>query len=423
MINLYYDNISVGNSSGFSNDPPTNSDITITTHFDWCDISYKKISTLSLFEKNNDLNLYVIEILYVQRLEEIFNNIPPSTINFLNENNIKILIYFPLEGFKLDLYDSWFLKLHHLFVKYNLNTVKKYFIYNNLTIEQQYQDLTTKQLLPTGTEFTKVFGYPYFHLEYYHTAMQRHAEFPKEKINTSNLVNKEKDFLSLNSKIRAHRVLVISELYRRNIASNSFISFMGSPFDHPETTIDYAKKTLDLAFAEIPFVPKEIQDGVSNYTKNWQPLMLDISDISTSEIYINSVVSEYYEKSYFSLVTETGMDHYLRLTEKTFKPIANYHPFIIIGCHGTLEYLRSLGYQTFPELFDESYDQETNIAKRLLMIVDQVEKFVKLSTEEKDKKYQQVHEKVLHNANLFFNVLPEINRLQFVNMFKEINNE
>ena len=170
----------------------------------------------------------------------------------------------------------------------------------------------------------------------------------------------------------------------------------------------------------MPFVPKEIKAGVEIYTKNWKPLMLDGS---ATDIYINSVVAEHYEKSYFSLVTETGMDDYLRVTEKTFKPIANYHPFMIIGCHGTLEYLRSLGYQTFPELFDESYDQETNIAKRLLMIINQVEKFVNLSKEEKDKKYQQVHEKVLYNANLFFNVLPEINRLQFVNMFKELHND
>jgi hypothetical protein len=234
------------------------------------------------------------------------------------------------------------------------------------------------------------------------------------------LFNKEKNFLSLNSKIRAHRVLVISELYRRNVVNNSFLSFIGSTFDHPETTIGYAKKTLDQVFANAPYISQEIKEGVENYTHNWQPLILDGS---ADSIYNNSVVAEHYEKSYFSLVTETGMDHYLRVTEKTFKPIANYHPFIIIGCHGTLAYLRSLGYQTFPELFDESYDQETNIPKRLLMVVDQVEKFVNLSKEEKDKKYQQVHEKILHNANLFFNVLPESNRLQFVNMFKEMHND
>lgn len=419
MINLYYDNLIAGNGSNVSSDSAVRPSPSITEHLTLADIPFRT-KTLDQSVNFNDLNLYVIELFYVNRLDEIFENISQLAYQKLRTGELKLLIYFPFEGFNLKLYDNWFLKLHHLFDKYKFNSVKKYFIYNNLTIESQYQELKVNNLIPTGTEFTKVFGYPYFHFEYFNIIKQRHIEFPKEKINISTLINKEKDFLSLNSKIRAHRVLLISELYRRNIVGNSLLSFMGSPFDHPDTTIEYAKKTLNQVFDNVPYIPKEICDGVENYTRNWQPLILDGT---ADEIYINSVVAAHYEKSYFSLVTETGMDHYLRVTEKTFKPIANYHPFIIIGCHGTLEYLRSLGYQTFPELVDESYDQETNIPKRLLMVVDQVEKFVNLSKEEKDKKYQQVHEKVLHNANLFFNVLPESNRLQFVNMFKEMHND
>jgi hypothetical protein len=419
MINLYYDNLLAGNGSNLSSNPAVRPSPSIPEHLTLADIPYN-IKTLNDLSNTDDLNLYVIELFYVNRLDEIFENISTLAYQKLINGELKLLIYFPFEGFKLDLYDNWFLRLHQLFNKYNLNNVKKYFIYNNLTIEEQYQNLKTNNLVPAGTEFTKVFGYPYFHFEYYHMIKHRHVDFPDEIINVDNLFNKEKNFLSLNSKIRAHRVLVISELYRRNVVNNSFLSFIGSTFDHPETTIGYAKKTLDQVFANAPYISQEIKEGVENYTHNWQPLILDGS---ADSIYNNSVVAEHYEKSYFSLVTETGMDHYLRVTEKTFKPIANYHPFIIIGCHGTLAYLRSLGYQTFPELFDESYDQETNIPKRLLMVVDQVEKFVNLSKEEKDKKYQQVHEKILHNANLFFNVLPESNRLQFVNMFKEMHND
>jgi len=419
MINLYYDNITVGNGSNLSNDPAVQPTLRIPEHLTLSGIPFE-IKDISTTLQSNKLNLYVVELFYVNRLDEIFENISTLAYQKLINGELKLLIYFPFEGFKLDLYDNWFLRLHQLFNKYNLNNVKKYFIYNNLTIEEQYQNLKTNNLVPAGTEFTKVFGYPYFHFEYYHMIKHRHVDFPDEIINVDNLFNKEKNFLSLNSKIRAHRVLVISELYRRNVVNNSFLSFIGSTFDHPETTIGYAKKTLDQVFANAPYISQEIKEGVENYTHNWQPLILDGT---ADSIYNNSVVAEHYEKSYFSLVTETGMDHYLRVTEKTFKPIANYHPFIIIGCHGTLAYLRSLGYQTFPELFDESYDQETNIPKRLLMVVDQVEKFVNLSKEEKDKKYQQVHEKILHNANLFFNVLPESNRLQFVNMFKEMHND
>ncbi len=49
------------------------------------------------------------------------------------------------------------------------------------------------------------------------------------------------------------------------------------------------------------------------------------------------------------------------LSEKTFKPIACSHPFQILGAKGSLKELRKLGYLTFENLFDESYDELDNI--------------------------------------------------------------
>jgi hypothetical protein len=81
----------------------------------------------------------------------------------------------------------------------------------------------------------------------------------------------------------------------------------------------------------------------------------------------------------------------LRITEKTFKPIANYQPFIVLGNEGTLKYLKSLGYESFTEMFDESYDQEENITKRFLMVLDEIEKFCNLSVNEKNKTNARVY--------------------------------
>lgn len=43
-------------------------------------------------------------------------------------------------------------------------------------------------------------------------------------------------------------------------------------------------------------------------------------------------------------------------SEKVFKPIACYHPFIVLGGRGELEILKGRGYKTFSDYFDESYD-------------------------------------------------------------------
>ena len=64
----------------------------------------------------------------------------------------------------------------------------------------------------------------------------------------------------------------------------------------------------------------------------------------------------------FWLVTETvnyaGDEDYghVFLTEKTFKPILLKMGFLIAGCKGSLNKLRDLGFKTFSDYWDESYD-------------------------------------------------------------------
>jgi hypothetical protein len=117
------------------------------------------------------------------------------------------------------------------------------------------------------------------------------------------------------------------------------------------------------------------------------------------------------------------MSHHLRLTEKPFRAIVNYHPYIIVGCNGTLEYLKSLGFETFPELFDESYDNEPDMAKRLLMVINEVEKFVNLTFDEKMSRYRMVHDKVLHNREVFFNKVAVDTINDFKKIFEYIKND
>lgn len=105
---------------------------------------------------------------------------------------------------------------------------------------------------------------------------------------------------------------------------------------------------------------------------------------------------DWYNHSYFSLVVETSQDNYLALTEKSYKPIAYHHPFVIIGVPGVLAALRKNGFETFDNLFDESYDQIQDLDARLCNIVDIV-KDVKIT--QYDKLTQQ---KLAHNRNLFF---------------------
>ena len=70
-----------------------------------------------------------------------------------------------------------------------------------------------------------------------------------------------------------------------------------------------------------------------------------------------------------SVVLETIFDDSrIHLTEKTLKPIACGHPFILAAGPGALEYVKSYGFKTFAPWIDESYDLETDSFKRMQKI-------------------------------------------------------
>src|SRR5262249_40124055 len=76
-----------------------------------------------------------------------------------------------------------------------------------------------------------------------------------------------------------------------------------------------------------------------------------------------------YGRSRLSVVTETEMRSWpSRITEKPLKPLANFHPFLLLGNPGSLGLLRKLGFETFAKVLDESYDDELDPAKRYRII-------------------------------------------------------
>lgn len=83
---------------------------------------------------------------------------------------------------------------------------------------------------------------------------------------------------------------------------------------------------------------------------------------------------------FLHIVTETVF-HYPStfVSEKTIKPIANKRPFIIVGPKGSLKNLHELGFKTFNDYWDESYDLIDNPEQRLLAILDTTKEICKHS--------------------------------------------
>jgi hypothetical protein len=107
-------------------------------------------------------------------------------------------------------------------------------------------------------------------------------------------------------------------------------------------------------------------------------------------------------ESLLYLVTETvatGRRHHL--TEKTFKPIALGMPFVIVSTQGSLKYLRSYGFKTFGDLWDESYDDEPDDSKRIEKIAKVLELLDGLE-EHRQAIFDSAQEIIKHNWNHFY---------------------
>lgn len=104
-----------------------------------------------------------------------------------------------------------------------------------------------------------------------------------------------------------------------------------------------------------------------------------------------------------SVVLETMFDDSrIHLTEKTLRPIACGHPFVLAAGPGSLEYLRSYGFRTFAPWIDESYDHEPDSLRRLEKIINSMNKINLLGVQEFDQFLIEIRHIADFNKKHFF---------------------
>ena len=132
----------------------------------------------------------------------------------------------------------------------------------------------------------------------------------------------------------------------------------------------------------------ELQDKFNSFIKPELPLTVndglnpEVDNPASNETIAQS---EKYYSSYLYIVTETFFEgenqgeNTLFLSEKIFKPIVFFQPFVVFGRPGTINLLHKLGYKTFGDYIDESYDSIEDDKQRLLTAVESIKAFTSLS--------------------------------------------
>jgi hypothetical protein len=107
-----------------------------------------------------------------------------------------------------------------------------------------------------------------------------------------------------------------------------------------------------------------------------------------------------YNQTAYSLVCETNYsNHYVFFTEKTVKPILARRLFIPLSHRYHLARLRDLGFRTFGDIIDESFDEVEPITQRHEMALEQLRW---LCDQDQEKILEKIRPIVNHNFDLMY---------------------
>ena len=347
---------------------------------------YRKYSNLK--------NFYPIEFLFYNSLDNTDNQ-PIKDHWFFKKNipsNIEILIWYPGEGFEL---------------RRNNESINRFCALlrgpiPNITIRFIFGNFVKPKNLPDYVIYKCFKNYFWF------------DTVNKMPCRTTLDINKESqyDFITLNKRYRESRYMVFTDLKNSGMLVNAkytnmldgglikatesyrieqIISNKNSQFI-AENTI--AEDWLFINNLQTPSYFEELRDCAG---KTWST--------EPSHVNIRLPDVDLVNCSYLEVVNETTFDSVsnLFITEKTFRAIAVGHIFLICGQPGTLAHLKQEGFQTFDDLFDESYDNITSFTERWKIIKKNLQLWINMSEVEKKSYYLKSFDKLVHNQNLLYN--------------------
>jgi len=217
-------------------------------------------------------------------------------------------------------------------------------------------------------------------------------------------------FLSFNRIHKPHRMYFLLRLHEMGMIDNNLISCAremdGETFEQHIEWIVKDKEDYNEVFDQYNLVDiDKIRTQASEFM-NDLPLVLDVTDFQENGCFYDDTLwssASFYQNSFMSILTESspiGPGCYI--SEVIFKAIVFMHPFMIIGQPRTLEVLREWGFDTFDDVFDNSYDIEEDMFKRTEMVLTQMQTINNMTQEELKQKTLEIRDRLVYNKRRYF---------------------
>lgn len=259
-------------------------------------------------------------------------------------------------------YDDFFSAIHSYFKMHGILPYKIIFLTGAMNVIELYEKFCEKFSISSDIreriKFIACPDYADFHKQITNQTINQfiEPEYYSEII-------PEKLFLCWNRRFRRHRIMLSLAMEKLGLIEKSYISLC-----RRDTEFD---KDIAEFMIHIP-AELEIDQSIKDRLLERLPLVLD-NENNIAEMCSDTrfETRKFYANSLISIITETNYDsNIVTATEKTFKPIREKHPFIIIGAKGALTEIKRLGFLTFDKFWDESYDDISDNNQRMRKIIE-----------------------------------------------------
>lgn len=320
--------------------------------WDEFDKVYQKTSKIPETEK-----FFYPIVVSLWEVREVFDQITisPEIVQKIKDGQCKVILINPFEGWTW----SWWDELAGILeTKFNINSNSIVFMSGNYYPNPKYETIVY------NTWERQIFS-NYEQVDHYNNSISHVTDTRPHK------------FICLNRRPSIHRHAVVTSLYDLRDQGILTSALNGSYNEWYRTWVE------ENFLNDYP----ELSDKYTNDIKPNLPLKFD--DGINPEI-DNPAANEWgktekYYSSYLYIVTETFFEgvaqgeNTLFLSEKIFKPMIFFQPFVVLGRPGTINLLQKLGYKTFGDYIDESYDSIEDDKQRLLTAVESIKAFTSLS--------------------------------------------
>ena len=308
--------------------------------------------------------------------------VTPEQVDKINSGSLKLFVVFTHETFDTGVsFNDWFLNFCQLLNEIEIKKFHSVLILINTHCADAWPNDPRCQIS----------YYPWLEADSQSMFLQK--KMPRPVIDFE---KKKKYFINLNFRIRAHRYLMVSYLKYQQVDHLGHLSWK-NPQNQTYKEVSNSRQH------QIQLGNFDNDHEFFHFIRNNRLPSVELDQLTHDTVWTGP--NEFYQDACVDLVSETHAELFgnVILTEKTFKPLAHGLPFVFNASQYHLEHLKTLGYHSFPELFDESYDQMPSSMQKIALVGDQIVNFCRSPDKINFlKNSSETLEKIQHNQQLFW---------------------